>query len=453
MRFLPFNASLLVAALAIGSWGCDPREPAEENRRPNIILVIGDDHGYRDFGFLGSDTAITPRLDALAAGGTVFTHGYSTASTCQPALRTLLTGLAPLQFASRAARSSRGGSAGNVQASIRRIATLPRVLGANGYSSFQSGKYWEGTYADAGFDEGMLKVDTTEGWKQSVRIGREGLDPVFDFIDRHRDGPFFVWLAPKLPHIPHDPPAEFVRPYFRGDLPADVVTYFGAVSWFDAVVGQLIDHLDRNGIREQTLVVYVSDNGWEELTRTGPEPVARQVASMGGASGKMSLYDPGFRTPVIFDWQGRIPQGRVINTLVSLADIFPTLLSFAGIESVPNRDGRDLRSVIDGSEILEPKALIGNMEVVRTDLRNGERVSKRWLEPGGYFYRDETWHYIEYSTRPAELYRIVDDPDEMHDLATQEPQLVARFSAKIAEWDQRMRADVPADPYVLDALP
>lgn len=449
----PIITSLFITALFVGSLGCDPRDPATRTERPNIILVIGDDHGYRDFGFLGSDKAITPRLDALAAGATVFTHGYSTASSCQPSLRTLLTGLQPLQFAARTADAPRTGRARGEQESIRRIATLPRILGAHGYSSFQSGKHWEGTYADAGFDEGMLKVDTTEGWKQSVRIGRAGLDPVFDFIDRHRDGPFFVWFAPQLPHIPHDPPPEFVRPYLAGGLPADVATYFGAVSWFDAGLGQLIDHLDRIGIRDQTLVVYAADNGWEELTMTGPEPLVKQVASMGGPSGKMSLYDPGFRTPVIFDWPGRIPPDRVINTLISLADVFPTLLSFAGIEAVPNRDGRDLRSVIEGSELLEPKPQIGNVEVVRSDTRSGEHVSNRRLAPGGYFYRDDTWHYIEYSTRPAELYRVVDDPDETHDLALQEPLLVARFSAQIAAWDSRMRTRVPPDPYVEEPLP
>ncbi|MFP8879637.1 MAG: sulfatase-like hydrolase/transferase [Myxococcota bacterium] len=426
MRWPPINAGLLIAVLVVGSWACDSREPAEKTERPNIILVIADDHGYRDFGFLGSDTAITPRLDALAAGATVFTHGYSTASSCRPSLRTLLTGLQPLQFSSRLLRDSHGNSA---QAGIQRIATLPRILAAHGYSSFQSGKFWEGTYADAGFDEGMKAVAGKAGWKQSNRILRDGLEPVFDFIDRHRDGPFFVWFAPSLPHIPHNPPSEFLRLYIGGDLPIDVVTYFGAVSWFDAGLGQIIDHLDRIGIRDETLVVYASDNGWEEVTGTGPEPLAPQVASMGGASGKMSLYDPGFLTPLIFDWPGRIPAGRMIGTPVSLADVFPTLLSFAGIKPLPNRDGRDLRSVIEGSQPLEPKALIGMMETVRTDTRSGERIRPSRAMPGGYFYRDDTWHYIQYSTRPAELYRVIDDPDETRNLATQEPQLVARFSA------------------------
>lgn len=440
MRWRPINASLFIAVLLVGPWGCDPQEPSRETERPNIILVIGDDHGYRDFGFLGSDTALTPRLDALAAGATVFTHGYSTASTCQPSLRTLLTGLQPLEFSSRV---TRGGIGEGAEAGIRRIATLPRILGAHGYSSFQSGKHWEGTYADAGFDEGMNRVAGVEGFRQSNRILREGLDPVFDFIDRNRDGPFFIWFAPKLPHIPHDPPAEFLRPYIGEDLPIDVVTYFGAVSWFDAGLGQLVDHLDQIGIRDRTLIVYASDNGWEEVGGTGV---------MGGPSAKMSLYDPGFRTPVIFDWPGRIPAGRVIETLISLADVFPTLLSFAGIEAPPNRDGRDLRSVIEGSKPLEPKPLIGMMETVRADTRSGGRLASQRTVPGGFFYRDDTWHYIQYFTRPAELYRVVDDPDETRDLAERQPQLVARFSAQIEKWNRRMRADVAPDPYTEAAL-
>jgi uncharacterized sulfatase len=230
------------------------------------------------------------------------------------------------------------------------------------------------------------------------------------------------------------------------------VTYFGAVSWFDAGLGQLIDHLDQTGIRDETLIVYASDNGWEELTGTGPDRLTKQMASMGGPRGKMSLYDPGFRTPVIFDWPGRIPAGRVIGTLISLADVFPTVLSFAGIEPVPNRDGRDLRSIIEGSEPLKPKPLIGMLETVRADTRNGVRVARKRAVPGGFFYRDDTWHYIEYFERPAELYRIADDPGETHNLAAQQPRLVARFSQQIRAWDLRMRAEVPPDPYAEAAL-
>ena len=125
-RWPPIDASLLIALLQVVSWGCDAQQAAENIERPNIILVIGDDHGYRDFGFMGSDTAITPRLDALAAGATLFTHGYSTSSVCQPSLRTLLTGLQPLQFSSRVQLHRRAKSA---PANIRRIATLPRILG------------------------------------------------------------------------------------------------------------------------------------------------------------------------------------------------------------------------------------------------------------------------------------------------------------------------------------
>jgi len=427
---------LLIAALLL----CSCSQPVE---RPNIILVIGDDHGYRDFGFMGSETAITPRLDALAAGGTVFTHGYSTASNCQPSLRTLLTGLEPLQFSARAKQLSAPDSTGP---EVRHLATLPRVLGAHGYTSFQSGKYWEGTFADAGFDEGMQTVAGIAGARQSNRILREGLDPVFDFIDRNREGPFFLWFAPKLPHIPHDPPSEFLRPYLDSDLPIDVVTYYGSVTWFDDGLGRLIDHLVRAGIREQTLIVYASDNGWEEVSRIDTGRGVPQLTMLGGPNGKMSLYDPGFRTPVIFDWPGRIPAGVEIDNLISLADLFPTILSFAGIEAVPDRDGRDLRALIEHSVPLAPKPVIGMMEGLRPDDRNGKLLARN--RSGGYFYRDETWHYIEYLARPAELYRVIDDPEEAHNLAQQEPERVARFSAQIAAWDRRMHADVPPDAYV-----
>jgi len=432
------NIARLLSLLLVAVWGCQPGEPAAEARRPNIILIIGDDQGYRDFGFMGSEIAITPHLDALAESGALFPSGYATASVCQPSLRTLLTGLEPLEFATRARQLPGDG------ANIRRFATLPRVLGAHGYTSFQSGKYWEGTYEAAGFDEGML--DSPASVERSNGILREGLEPVLEFVDRNRDGPFFVWFAPKLPHIPHDPPPGFLRPYLRSDMPLDVASYFGCISWLDDGIGQLLDHLERLGIRDDTLVVFLSDNGWEETATDASAD--GNVAMFGGPSGKMSLYETGFRTPVIFHWPGRIGAGRVIDQLISLADLYPTLISLAGIEPVPNRNGRDLRAALEEERPLEPRALIGFMDVVRSDTRAGKRLGRRSQVSGGHFYRDPTWHYVHYLARPSELYRIVDDPDERNDLARQNPQLVARFDVEIGDWDRRMRADVEPDPYV-----
>ena len=198
-----------------------------ERAPPNLVLVIGDDHGYPDFGFMGSPVVQTPRLDRLAAEGVVFPVGYSTASLCRPALRTLLTGLDPSQYARMeyAARRSPDADAASTPL-IREIQTLPRLLAERGYKSFQAGKYSEGHYRSAGFSEGMVEHPGNRGLRSSSRLVRESLDPVLEFVTENAERPFFLWFAPKLPHLPHDPPARHVALYAEADVWSGARDYY-----------------------------------------------------------------------------------------------------------------------------------------------------------------------------------------------------------------------------------
>ena len=153
-RVLPVLVATVSVAAIIGCAGI-PKEGLPE--RPNIILVIGDDHGYGDFGFMGSAVASTPHLDSLAAGGTTFRVGYTTASVCPAALRSLLTGLYPDEWPPRLRPPERVPER-RPGIEIERLHTLPRRLRDHGYKSFQAGKYWEGTFAQGGFTHGMTAV-------------------------------------------------------------------------------------------------------------------------------------------------------------------------------------------------------------------------------------------------------------------------------------------------------
>jgi uncharacterized sulfatase len=431
----------LSIALALAT-GCGADlEPARE-LPPNLVLIVSDDQGHEDFGFMGSEIALTPRLDALAASGTVFTGGYATASVCQPSLQTLLTGLQPAQFEARteALRLEHGEAAGPT---VRHVATLPRLLAERGYQSFQSGKYFEGTYSDGGFTEGM---NVEAGKRAGDRIVRDGLAPVLDFIDRHREEPFFLWFAPKLPHVPHDPPVAQMRRYAKTDLPFDMRTYYASLSWLDTGVGTLLDHLEATGLQGRTVVVFLVDNGWVEVADT---PLGgggdRNVGWLGGPRGKLSLYDPGLRTPIIFSWPGQIEAGRRLAALVSIADVFPTLLHFAGSGPPADRTGVDLVPVLTEGAELAPQTLIGHMTMIRTDLPSGERLRAGRLAPGGWFLRSERWHYLGYALREAELYDLAADPHERHNVAAEHPDRVRAIRAEIQRWFQTTGA-VPELP-------
>ncbi len=213
-------------------------------RRPNIVYIIPDDQTYRDFGFMGSKDALTPHIDRLAAQSARFVNGYVTTSLCSPSLGVMLTGRYPHQSGLHYNHPPPGNSGFNRMKSradyeaarrpafdlIRSQPTLPRALGQLGYTSFQTGKFWEGHFSNAGFDEGMTTFEpaphlaypgvnrTLKDGSQAAHgngdhglaIGRETMQPIADFLDRtDRGKPFFLWYAPYLPHQPHNSPEHY----------------------------------------------------------------------------------------------------------------------------------------------------------------------------------------------------------------------------------------------------
>lgn len=413
---------VLLCALQLACGAAEPLAP------PNLVLVIGDDHGYPDFGFMGSQLARTPSLDRLAAEGAFFRVGYSTASVCRPALRSLLTGLEPSQYVLRErAISERLGQKAPPLAVISEIATLPRLLGANGYTSFQAGKHYEGPYSVAGFDEGMILRAGPEARKAGTRILRETMAPVTEFIDRNRDRPFFVWLAPNVPHLPHDPPPEYLELYRDSGLPPRARRYFASVSWFDAAVGALVDHLEARGLRERTLLVYLADNGWDVSGSSDPS-----LYLLGGPRGKKTLHELGFRTPILFWGPGRIGAGQKLDSLVSIVDVFATLLDYAGVAAPVGRPGRSLRPVLEGTAAGGRDVLIGTMDGIRGDPPAGPR--------GGFFWRDRRWRYLERHRGGAALYDLDADPGETRNVAAAHPEIVARARREVRAWQRNVIA-------------
>jgi uncharacterized sulfatase len=427
------------------------REPSD---RPNLVLIISDDQGYEDQGFMGSDVISTPHLDRLARGGVVFTTGYSTASLCRPALNSLLTGLDPQQWERRVSRFARKKDPNRERppfTEIQDFETLPRLLAQRGYTSFQAGKHWEGTYATAGFTDGMTRVkrgpsDLPGG--AGLALVRETLDPVLDFVDANLNRPFFLWFAPMLPHPPHDAPDTFLDRYKDAGLDPRLAAYYANISRLDAGVGELLAHLDRRGLRERTVVVYLADNGWQ-----GAGYFDERNVTWGGAAGKGSLYELGFRTPIVVSGPGLVPEAARRHALVSLLDVFPTLLDYAGIVPPGDRPGSSLRPIVEGKTEEGHPFLTGAMDRVRADTRDG-----RWLGPepgekrkpgplggqvmveGGRFLRDERWHYLWYRSRPDELYDLATDPVETRNVADTHPEVVERNREHIRRWEAHLKA-------------
>jgi len=460
--------AVLAALLACGDEGGSravapaPASDREATPRaegpPNIVLVISDDQGWRDYGFMGSDLAKTPNLDSLAASGTVFTHAFSTASACRPSLRTLLTGLEPERINALEQALTEQNVRFPAIAAISSVASLPREFGRAGYVSFQGGKHWEGRYSQTGFDAGTaLGYDAARAKRvglmnelsggDGIELGRSTMAPLFDFIREHQRDRFFVWFAPMLPHTPHDPPQAFLDLYSDTGLGPAAQGYYGNVTRLDARIGELIALIDELGLREDTLIVFVADNGWQQ------DPDADwNMAQLGGPHGKFSIGEIGFRSPMIFSWPGSLPAGRRDGTLVSTLDVFPTLLDFAGVraggalEPPAGRNGVDLRGLLEGGPAPDREYLIAGMDRLRDDwqLEPGDEAPVPELfatvtdEPG-YFLRAAGWRYVWLPGRGLEqLFAIDDDPDERVDVAARNPDRVARYRAAVEAWRARM---------------
>jgi uncharacterized sulfatase len=407
--------------------------------RPNIVLIVGDDHGYPYSGFMGSPFVHTPRLDDLARGGTVFTTAYVTASACRPSLLSLLTGLHPRQPGAAREAPDPGSEA------ALGAGTLPALLARHGYASFQAGKWWEGSYAAAGFSEGTktgaadASMVAWMGGAQGLAVGRETLDPVFDFIDRHRETPFFLWFAPLLPHRPWNAPPQYLEPYADKGLSRSAVAYYANITRLDDAVGRLVAHLDARGLLSRTLIVYLSDNGF----RQGPHEEASGTEGS-GPGGKGWMNELGFRTPIVFHWRGHVPAGAVRDDLVSSLDLFPTLLAYAGLPAPADRTGVDLRPLLEGRAGPPRSELVGHMENVHPHLDAGHSSSD--AETGGrrtraYFLRNARWHYV-WSPEDGDdqLYDLETDPEERSNALREHPELVADFRRRIERWDAALRA-------------
>ena len=241
------SSAFVLAAIPLLAGILSPPAAAAAPDRPNVVMIVGDDMAWTDFGFMGHDVIKTPCLDKLAAESAVFPNGYVPTSLCRASLATLLTGQYAHQHRICCNDPPDGVDRSAMHPFIRRAPALPRLLAGAGYVSLQTGKFWEGHFSNAGFTQGM----TTRGrhGEEGLVIGRETMRPIYDFIDTaRRDGkPFFVWYAPMLPHEPHNPPKWLLARYLAPGRPEKLAKYFAMCEWFDTTCGQLLDHLDREG--------------------------------------------------------------------------------------------------------------------------------------------------------------------------------------------------------------
>jgi uncharacterized sulfatase len=228
-----------------------------------------------------------------------------------------------------------------------------------------------------------------------------------------------------LPHEPHNPPERLLKKYSAPDRPVKLAKYFAMCEWFDETCGALLAHLDRKGLRDNTLVVFVIDNGW--IQETGPVQTTRGWFA---PKSKLSPYDGGLRTPVMLRWPGHTKAGRY-NDLVSTVDLAPTILTACGVKPPAATPGLSLLDTAAGKGALPRRAVFGEIFLhTAVDLEKpGLNLTHRWVREGD-------WKLIVTEQKPEapELYEVKQDPHEEKNRAAEQTEKVLHLRRLLDDW-------------------
>ena len=327
---------------------------------------------------------------------------------------------------------------------IDKYPTIPRLLGSQGYLSHQSGKWWEGSYQRGGFTHGMTRGFPKPGGRHGddgLKIGRDGMKPIYDFIDMsvEKDKPFFVWYAPFLPHTPHNPPQRLLKKYQADGRPIALAKYYAMCEWFDTTCGELLGYLDEKKIRENTLVIYICDNGWAATSTNRNDPAQKLWKGYAQRS-KSSPFEKGIRTPIMLSWPGQVEAGRV-QDLAHAIDLFPTIAAATGLQVTGKLPGINL---LDQQARAKRKRVFGvchsvyNMTPGNPDgtLQYLWCVEDDWKLLLRYKGLDTT-RYRQlhiWDKAPVRLYNLKNDPHEKNELSAMHPEIVKRLRKAIQAW-------------------
>ena len=419
-----------------------------DGSKPNVVIIISDDQAWTDYGFMGHPKIKTPNLDKLASQSLLFERGYVAAPLCRPSLASMLTGLYPFQH---------GVTGNDVDGSNRRAEldiplrkqfynhqNFVRALTDDGYLAHQSGKWWEGSWKDGGFTHGMTHGDPKRGGRhgdEGLKIGRQSMQPIKNFIDLalSKEKPFLVWYAPFLPHTPHNPPPKLLENYESIKLSREEAKYFAMCEWFDSTCGELINYLDRKNIRENTLVIYVCDNGWAAASTNKKDPNQRLWKRYAQRS-KSSPFEKGIRTPIMLSWPGTITPKRSQDLAHSI-DLFPTIAAVSQIKPSLDLPGINL---LDSQKRKDRKRIFGASYSVynMTPGNSNGTLQYQWCIEGDWklllrYNGLDTTHYKQlhvWDKEPLRLYNLKLDPHEKNEVSNENPEVIKRIKNEIHKW-------------------
>ncbi len=428
--------------------------PAEA-RPPNIVLIFADDLGTSAVGAYGNDYYRTPAIDRIGRDGLRFTAAYAACPVCSPTRGALMTG----KYPARTHVTDFIAGANFPFARLKQPAwqkflplaetTVAEALGARGYATALFGKWHLArgylppqSVAEGPDQQGFAETFITHKPKESDDPEKDahGVEAIttraLDFLERNRQRPFFLYLAHNSIHSPIMAPKALVdkhRARPGGDRPENNAVIAAMMEVLDEGVGRVVAKLDALGLRENTLVIFYSDNGG----------LLRDAAQAPLRGGTAQLYEGGIRVPLLMRWPGAIAAGRTSDFPVTSVDFFPTFLALAGQTVVRDveRDGVNLADLIRGGPAPARDAIFWHYPHYHAAGFGG---------PAGAV-RSGDWKLIEYyettltgQGAPLELFNLRDDPAETRNLATKETARVTALSQRLGSWRHAVGAQMPS---------
>ena len=431
-------------------------------RQPNVVIVLTDDQGTLDANCYGARDLHTPSIDRLAAGGVRFTQAYAH-MVCCPARAALMTGRHPQRSNVNMWTQGNLRAKSGVNMNLDEI-TLAESLQAAGYRTALFGKWHLGAAAESGptrqgFDEffgirgGFIDNfnhfflhqtgyhDLYEGTEEQFQPGKFFPDLVvnraLEFLEQNRDRPFFLYLPLNTPHYPEQPPEEFLKRYAELEEPRR--TYAAFVSMTDANIGRVLDKLAELKLEDDTIVVYLSDNGHStednqisvENHRSGlPKGHNYGPNGGGGYTGKWighkaTFLEGGIRVPTIVRYPAKLPAGVVRDQAVTAMDWYPTVLELCQVERPSTKlDGRSLLPVVESADAPSPHPVL----------------HFQWIN--SWMVREGDWKLICHQGRGQSakprytLHHLGEEHPEVKDHAGEQPDVVARLRELHEAWSR-----------------
>lgn len=426
-------------------------DAADVQRPPNFIVVLLDDMGWRDVGFMGNKFVETPRLDRLAKNGLVFSQAYASAPNCAPTRACLMSG----QYTPRHGvytvvdpRQPVGSPwhkllAADSNAELApKVVTIAESLQAAGYATgffgmWNLGRGRTGPVTPGGQGFQTVVFPETIGFRKDAYFDEDGqylsdrlTDEVLRFVEKNRDKPFFVYLPDHAVHAPFEPKRDLLAKYERKAKPSndrrDDPAYAATIEAVDQNVGRIVDKLAELDLTGDTVLVFTSDNGG----------TPRYTAPLRGSKGE--LYEGGIRVPLVVSWPGLRRPGTTSDVPVSSVDWYPTLLELAGARPASDQtlDGVSLAPLLRGEKSVARERLFWHFPCYigraapASAVREGDFKLVEFFEDGGR----------------TELYDLREDPGEQHDLSRKQPAKAAALEKTLHDWQAATGAALPREP-------